>query len=145
MDPSPELKKARQGQPWKRGTFAVIGGSALLVVIDPNSNMGVAAHDCPVGTILTNTTSPQAPNEEGGGGGGGDAMASVFDRLYSGYGNAIDTKGKGPDQRDIFREGLGYITREFPLVDVLQECTMNQAALRAVLNSTAACCSAKDT
>jgi len=30
----------------------------------------------------------------------------VFDALFDGYGNTIDTKGKGPDQRQIFSGGL---------------------------------------
>mmetsp|Transcript_56012 Transcript_56012/g.96435 ORF Transcript_56012/g.96435 Transcript_56012/m.96435 type:complete len:302 (+) Transcript_56012:100-1005(+) len=137
-DSSPEVKTARQASPWKRGTFAVIGSTTLLVVIDPNSNMGVAAHDCPMGTVLTNTSSPRAPKE------GGDGMSGVFDRLYSGYGNVIDTKGRGPDQRDIFREGLGFMNREYPLTDVLYRCAMNKAAAHAVLEETAACCSAKE-
>ena len=74
------------------------------VVISNNSAMGTAAHDCPVGQVT-----------EG---------MSVFDSLYSGYGNMIDTK-KGPDQRDIFRDGLSFIRRNYPLVDILYNCSLN--------------------
>jgi len=34
------------------------------------------------------------------------SLAQVFDALFDGYGNTIDTKGKGPDQRQIFSGGL---------------------------------------
>ena len=79
-----ELKASRKAAPWPRGTLAVIGGSALLVVRGANSQMGVSAHDCPAGVVVS-------------------GMQEVFDQLYDGYGNAIDNrgikKGMGPDQR----------------------------------------------
>lgn len=98
------MKAARRNETWKRGTFAVIGSTALIVVIGGNSQMGIAGHDCPVGEVM------------------GDGMERVFDNLYSDYGNAIDTKS-GPDQRDIFREGMAFIKREYPLVDTLNSCS----------------------
>ena len=114
------LSQARRAAPWPRGTLAVIGGTHLLVVKEGNAQMGVAVHDCPAGFVAE------------------DGMALVFDRLYGGYGNGIDTKGKGgPDQRQIFSQGLGFIRREFPLVDILQNCPMSPSDVRRALGATA--------
>jgi hypothetical protein len=74
------VKRARNNETWSRGTLAVIGSTALIVVIASNSQMGTASHDCPLGKVLDQD------------------MERVFDQLYKGYGNAIDTK-TGPDQR----------------------------------------------
>lgn len=124
----PQVMKARKNSTWDRGTFAVIGSTALIVVISGNSQMGTAGHDCPVGKVL------------------GDGMEKVFDHLYKDYGNAIDTKS-GPDQRydnyfppflitpsfipalltlfrDLFREGISFMKREYPLVDSLNDCVL---------------------
>lgn len=151
----PEVIKTRKNNTWQRGTLAMIGNTALIVVIGSNNQMGTAGHDCPMGQVLD------------------DGMETVFDRLYKDYGNAIDTKS-GPDQRyvcvpfilsypplslylsfyviclflsislkvfnthtynlflfflsrwcrDLFREGISFMKREYPLVDTLYGCVI---------------------
>ena len=53
----------------------------------------------------------------------GDGMEAVFDKLHDAYGNTIDTRS-GISQRDLFREGLGVVRREYPLLDVLERCEL---------------------
>mmetsp|Transcript_39129 Transcript_39129/g.96315 ORF Transcript_39129/g.96315 Transcript_39129/m.96315 type:complete len:83 (-) Transcript_39129:62-310(-) len=79
--------------------------------------MGTAAHDCPVGVI------------------GSDGMERVFDTLDDGYGNAIDSKGEGPDQRGIFDGGMEYVNSKYPLLDVLQSCSMSEADMKRVMSA----------
>ena len=110
-----ELLSTRKAEPWPRGTLAVIGPTALLVVRRGNANMGTAPHDCPVARIVD---ASEGLSENGV---GESTMARVFDRLYDGYGNGVDTKS-GPDQRRIFREGLGPLLRDYPKLDVLESC-----------------------
>ena len=117
--------------------------------------MGTAPHDCPVARVLDNDgdgsgdgqsglvghgDAAQGPSEGSGGPAGKNkergeeaaagevAMAQVFDQLYDGYGNGVDTKS-GPDQRRIFREGLGPMLRDFPKMDVLHSCSLLAALI----------------
>ena len=103
-----ELKAERKAKPWPRGTLAVIGSTALLVVRKGNRDMGTAPHDCPAARVATD-------------GEAGDAMERVFDALYDVYGNGVDTKS-GPDQRRIFREGLEPMLVDYPKLDILLSC-----------------------
>jgi len=107
----PALVAARKAGAWRRGTWAVIGGTYFVVVRGANTDMGTAAHDCPAGEVLEEAgLEEQIIVHEKGGKGvpvSADAlkkgMIRVFDRLYSGYGNFIDNRGPlkktGPDQR----------------------------------------------
>ena len=104
---SEAAKAARARAPWPRGTLAVIGSTALLVVRAANSQMGTAPHDCPVGRVL------------------GDGMETVFDKLHDGYGNTIDTQS-GISQRDLFKEGLDLVRREYPQLDILEHCELEE-------------------
>jgi cyclophilin family peptidyl-prolyl cis-trans isomerase len=91
--------------PWGRGTLALIGATQMVVVTTPNPHMGTKAHDAPAGFV----------NEIG--------METVFDRLHR-YNDVINNpKGDpGPKQEGIFREGMVYLNRDFPQVDVIKSC-----------------------
>ena len=90
--------------PWSRGTFALISSTQMLVVKRRSRVMGTNRFDCPLGTI----------DELG--------MTTVFDQLYSGYGNKVDTK-TGPGQGTIARQALEGTRRSFPKLDFLLNCT----------------------
>mmetsp|Transcript_5447 Transcript_5447/g.7887 ORF Transcript_5447/g.7887 Transcript_5447/m.7887 type:complete len:259 (+) Transcript_5447:101-877(+) len=101
----PESAKVRLLHPWTRGTIAMIGGTQMVITrVSGGHPMGTLPHDSPLGRIV------------------GDGMETVFDRLHDGYGNAIDTKGHGPDQRRIFEQGMDYIRKEFPKTDYISHC-----------------------
>jgi hypothetical protein len=104
------LVAARKAAPWRRGTWAVIGGTHFVVVRSANSDMGTAAHDCPAGEVVEEELSEEKEvkeEEEAAAARGASSRAQgvsrVFDQLYSGYGNVIDNRGAlkktGPDQR----------------------------------------------
>ena len=98
-------KPLLKSHPWRRGTLALIGGLNILVVRRDSSAMGTNAHDCPVGMVE------------------GDGMATVFDGLYSGYGNQLDTK-TGPGHRHVFRQESSALRQQWPRLDQLYNCTM---------------------
>ena len=102
----PTLVAARKAGAWRRGTWAVIGGTHFVVVRGANTDMGTAAHDCPAGEVIEEEDRKDAQNKAEKGDTAGalnKGMTRVFDRLYSGYGNFIDNRGAlkktGPDQR----------------------------------------------
>lgn len=90
---------------WVRGTLALIGGTQMVVVITPNPHMGTQVHDAPAGFV----------NKIG--------METVFDHLHR-YNDVINNpKGDpGPNQEGIFQEGMAYLKREFPQVDIIKSC-----------------------
>mmetsp|Transcript_36564 Transcript_36564/g.58670 ORF Transcript_36564/g.58670 Transcript_36564/m.58670 type:complete len:183 (+) Transcript_36564:259-807(+) len=97
-----DLRK-RKAHPWKRGTFALIGGTQMIIVRKANPQMGTNELDAPAGTVVR-------------------GMEEVIDQLDHSYGNAVDSNGKGPDQVRIMNEGNEHIHREFPKTDFIQKC-----------------------
>lgn len=114
-----EMAAARKAHPWANNTWALIGGTHMLIVRGANRDMGISAPDCPVATVDAH------------------GMRDVIDQLYSEYGNPIDTPKKGgPGQRLIFSQGLGVLG-EWPKLDVLHNCTISRAASRQVQSAAA--------
>lgn len=93
-------------QPWKRGVMAMIGGTQMIIVKNPNQYMGLNNHDTVVGTISE------------------DDMP-VIDNLYA-YNDVIDNpKGAhGPSQVEIYEKGWPYLNQNFPLVDQITGCDL---------------------
>jgi peptidyl-prolyl cis-trans isomerase A (cyclophilin A) len=48
----------------------------------------------------------------------------VVDKLYSGYGDAPDFGGRGPNQGRIAAEGNAYLKKEFPELDYIKSATI---------------------
>lgn len=97
-------EKTRKAHSWKRGTIAMIGGTQMVIVRKQNAQMGTEKHDAPAGMVVK-------------------GMEEVIDKLYAGYGNAVDDEGRGPDQVMVMQEGMDYIRRDFPRTDYITNCT----------------------
>ena len=113
-----DMSAARKAHPWANNTWALIGGTHMLIVRGANQDMGTSAPDCPVATVSA-------------------GMRDVIDKLHSEYGNPIDTPKKGgPGQRLIFGQGLGVL-EQWPKLDVLYNCAISRGASRQVRSAAA--------
>lgn len=103
QDTNPWPKEERRKHTWKRGDFALIGETQMIICRRDGTMMGINDQDVVAGTISEAN------------------MASVLDQLDRSYGNDLDT-GTGPNQVKIFYEGMDYIKREFPKTDYIKSC-----------------------
>ena len=86
---------------WAEGTFAMLGGVHMLVVIKPNDDMGKNERDAPAGYVVRGM--------------------DVLRHLYR-YNDAIDNPsgGPSPDQRKIQEPGgRAYLRKHFPKIDYI--------------------------
>mmetsp|Transcript_5601 Transcript_5601/g.13656 ORF Transcript_5601/g.13656 Transcript_5601/m.13656 type:complete len:250 (+) Transcript_5601:90-839(+) len=97
--------RKRKAHPWKRGTWAWIGGTQMIIVRKANAQMGTNPQDAPAGTVVRGM--------------------DVIDSLDHSYGNAVDSAGQGPDQVRIMQEGNDHIHKEFPNTDFITKCVVN--------------------
>ena len=86
---------------WAEGTFAMLGGVHMLIVINPNDHMGKNERDAPAGYVVQGM--------------------DVLRRLHR-YNDAIDNPsgGPSPDQRTIQEPGgRAYLRKQFPKIDYI--------------------------
>lgn len=89
--------------PWKRGVFALIGGTHMIIVKRDSTVMGQNNHDTVAGWV----------DEQG---------MQTIDALFA-YNDVINNpKGGGPDQRALYAQGWAYLDREYPKVDYITSC-----------------------
>ncbi|KAH9251111.1 hypothetical protein BASA81_011010 [Batrachochytrium salamandrivorans] len=89
--------------PWKRGVFALIGGTHMIIVKRDSTVMGQNNHDTVAGWV----------DEQG---------MQTIDSLFA-YNDVINNpKGGGPDQRALYAEGWAYLDRDYPKVDYITSC-----------------------
>lgn len=50
----------------------------------------------------------------------------VVDKIYGGYGESQDSKGKGPRQSLLEQQGNPYLAKEFPRLDYIKAATITQ-------------------
>jgi cyclophilin family peptidyl-prolyl cis-trans isomerase len=86
---------------WAEGTYAMLGGNQMLIVIKPNDDMGKNKLDAPAGYVVK----------------GSDVLA----KLHA-YNDQIDNPngGPGPDQGKLQGSGgLAYLKKDFPDLDYI--------------------------
>ena len=95
---------------WHLGTFAMLGGNQMLIVINPNDAMGKAKLDAPAGYVV--------------------AGMDVVKRLHA-YNDQIDNPngGEGPDQGKLQAQGgRAYLKERFPQLDWIKSAVILPAA-----------------
>jgi cyclophilin family peptidyl-prolyl cis-trans isomerase len=93
---------------WALGTFAMLGGNQMLIVINPNDHMGKNKLDAPAGYVTK----------------GMDVVA----KLHA-YNDQIDNPsgGAGPDQGKLQDDGgLAYLKKNFPDLDYINSAEVIQ-------------------
>lgn len=89
-------------QRWSLGTFAVLGGNQMIIVLKPNNQMGTNKKDAPAGYVVR----------------GMDVLQKLFK-----YNDPIDhpDAGPGPDQTKISNKGgTEYLKTIFPELDYVR-------------------------
>mmetsp|Transcript_42511 Transcript_42511/g.69074 ORF Transcript_42511/g.69074 Transcript_42511/m.69074 type:complete len:272 (-) Transcript_42511:137-952(-) len=111
-DPKPPDQRANKNM-LKRGQLSYAGGgpntrsASIFFVVKPNMWLGREPWEVPFAEVV------------------GDGMERVVDQFYGGYGDFPFFKCStchGPDVQKYWLEGNSYLEREFPLLDMMEEC-----------------------
>jgi len=73
-------------------------------------SLGAAKHEVPFGRLV------------------GDVSYATLDAFFTGYGDIAAFGGRAPAQDEMYREGLRYLEPNFPELDYITQCWVDDGA-----------------